>query len=127
MQQYLFFSVSTYSQFNHYIPFNINESKTILRKPELENSVADAKIIDVNFEMINKIILNKDEKIIISIPFEGENRLINLERFDVVNNSTKFVNGTSGGDIVINRERDFVSYTSNLKNRNVPLVAVTFF
>ncbi len=121
------FSVSTYSQFNHYIPFNINESKTILRKPELENSVADAKIIDVNFEMINKIILNKDEKIIISIPFEGENRLINLERFDVVNNSTKFVNGTSGGDIVINRERDFVSYTSNLKNRNVPLVAVTFF
>lgn len=118
---------SSYSQFKHYTPFTVNEIKTSIRSHDLEKSVTGAKIIDVNFETVNSIISNKDERIAVSIPFEGENRIIKLEKFDVVTGNTKFVKGTTGGDVVIKRDNDFVSYTSNLKDRNNPLVAVTFF
>lgn len=125
----LFFAISTgiFAQLNHYSPFTVNESKTSTRHLELENSVAGAKIIDVNFESIKQLIGKREEKISISIPFEGKDHYAVLSKFDIINDNTVFAKGTEAGDVIFSRKNDFASYTSDLKDKNSPLVVITFF
>ncbi|HAX48742.1 MAG TPA: M12 family metallo-peptidase [Ignavibacteria bacterium] len=123
----LLFAAGSFAQQQSYNPFSINELKTGLRSSELEKSVSDAKIVDVNFDVVKEIISRRDDKINISLPFEGRNLAAALTKFDITNGNTRFTEGTTAGDIILQRKNDYVSYTSDLKDKNSPLVVVTFF
>lgn len=124
---FIFLTAGSFSQSNHYSPFSVNVSKSNLKSTELLNSVTDAKIIDVNFDEVLRIIRNREENISLTVPFEGNTLNVELKKFDIINSNTKFVKGTGAGDVIINRINDFVSYTSDLKDINSPLVVITFF
>ncbi|MBE2226103.1 MAG: hypothetical protein IAE93_02120 [Ignavibacteria bacterium] len=123
----LLFAAGSFAQQQSYNPFSINELKTGSRSSELEKSVSDAKIVDVNFDVVKEIISRRDDKINISLPFEGRNLAAALTKFDITNGNTRFTEGTTAGDIILQRKNDYVSYTSDLKDKNSPLVVVTFF
>jgi len=123
----LLFAAGSFAQQQSYNPFSINELKTGSRSSELEKSVSDAKIVDVNFDVVKEIISRRDDKINISLPFEGRNLAAALTKFDITNGNTLFTEGTAAGDIILQRKNDYVSYTSDLKDKNSPLVVVTFF
>ncbi|MBN8585499.1 MAG: zinc-dependent metalloprotease [Ignavibacteria bacterium] len=123
----IFGLVPVCSQTNIYNPFSINYAKTSLAAGELSKSVDDAEIVDVDFNLINKIIDNNSENITLSIPHNGSNLVIKLNRFDILDDNIKIVEGTASGDKQITSKKEFASYTGNLYDINSPLVAVTFF
>lgn len=124
----LLFSLTViYSQSNLIEPFKINNYKTSIASQELNKAVDDAKIIDVNFNLINNIIDNKSSTISIKIPFQGTELQVNLQKFDILTGNAKIVSGTEKGDKLLANKPDFIAYTSNLNDKNSPLVVVTFF
>jgi len=116
-----------YSQASVYEPFRINNMKTSLAAGELSKYVDDAEIVDVDFNAVDRIIDNNSSSIKLSIPHNGTNVVVNLQRFDILTENAKIVEGTSSGDKQISRNKEFVAYTGNLYDKNSPLVAVTFF
>ncbi len=126
----LFFLMSVsivFAQANVYQPFRVNEMKTNSSSAELSKSVEGAKIIDVNFNTVNEILSARSETISVSLPVNGSVMQVELHRFDILKEDAKIVSGTLNGDVLQNRNNDFVSYTSSLKDINSPLVVVTFF
>lgn len=116
-----------FAQANVYSPFTVNEMKSNSSSTELSKSVDGAKIIDVDFGAVNSILSNRSETITVKLPYNGSDMQVNLHRFDILREDAKIVSGTLGGDVLHNRNNDFISYTSNIKDINSPLVVVTFF
>jgi len=116
-----------FSQANVYEPFSVNEMKTNSASSELSKSVDGAKIVDVNFSTVIDILNKRSGSITLKLPFNGSNMQVNLKKFDILKEDAKIVSGTPGGDVLLNRNNEFVSYTSDLKDKNSPLVVVTFF
>lgn len=111
----------------NYSPFTVNQSKTNLAKNSLGAFVDDAKIVDVDMVTVGRIIDEGTEKISLNMPFEGIERSVTLYRFDILTGDAKIVEGTLNGDKLMNNSRDFIAYTSDLKDKTNPLVTVTFF
>lgn len=116
-----------FSQTNVFEPFSVNEMKTNSASHELSKSVEGAKIVDVNFNTVNEILNSRSGSITVKMPFNGSNMQVNLKKFDILKEGAKIVSGTPGGDVLLNRSNDFVSYTSDLNDKVSPLVVVTFF
>ncbi len=119
--------LTVFTQSNSYEPFKINNIKTSLASSELTKSVDDAKIVDVNFDAVKKIITAKSSVINIKIPYNGSDLQVNLRKFDILQEGAKIVAGTEAGDKILENKSDFVAYTSDLSDRNSPLVVITFF
>ena len=116
-----------FAQANLYSPFRVNEMKSNSSSAELSKSVDGAKVIDVNFSMVNEILNSRSESITVKLPFNGSDMQVNLHRFDILTDGAKIVSGTPGGDVLLNRNNEFVSYTSDLNDKYSPLVVITFF
>lgn len=121
------YSLSSFSQYNAITPFVINQQKTQSISQDIKNSVDDAKIVDVNKDIINRIVSEKSDRISIRLPLENTSYDLNLERFDILAPGYKVVGGTQSGDRDISSQVSFVSYTSSLKDKNSPTYVLTFF
>ncbi len=117
---------SLLSQSGSYSPFAVNTQKTAALTADIKNAVDDAKIVDVNLEMINRILSNKSERISMSLPLENHLYNLTLERFDILAPGYKVVGGTVSGDRNISQQVSFVSYTTPLHDKNSPLFVVSF-
>ncbi len=115
------------SQSNIFEPFKVNYSKTSLASTELNKVVEDAKIIDVNFDIVNKILDDKSNTISIKIPYNGSELQVSLQKFDILKDDAKIVSGTESGDKLLSNKPDFIAYTGNLHDKYSPLIVVTFF
>lgn len=107
-------------------PFKINYSKTSAASSELNQYVEDSKIIDINFNEVNRIINQKSDYISLKIPYNNSELTVTLKRFDILTPNAKIVSGTNNGDVQISTP-DFAAYTSDLYDKNSPLITVTFF
>ena len=116
-----------YSQQNIYAPFSINTAKTNSVSKELKESVDNPGIVDINFSEVSRIVNLKSESISVSVPFKGSNIVLNLKKFDILTPDAKIVAGTENGDKIVNMNNSFVVYTSDLYDKNTPLVVFTFF
>jgi hypothetical protein len=123
----LFNAAVVLSQTGVYEPFSINEMKSNSAESELSKLVNGAKIVDVNFNVINQILESRSGSINIKLPFNGANMQVKLHKFDILKEDAKLVAGTLNGDVLMNRKNEFVAYTSDLKDKYSPLVVVTFF
>jgi hypothetical protein len=121
------YSVSSFSQSAFYSPFEINQQKTQSVSQDIRSAVDEAKIVDVNKEMINRIVSEKSDKINIRLPLDNRYYDLTLERFDILAPGYKVVGGTQTGDRDISGEVSFVTYTSSLKDKNSPTYVFTFF
>lgn len=129
--KYIFALVFLYSgaisaQSDVYVPFTVNNMKTNSVSPEIKNAVDDAKIADVNKEVINAVLNSSKEKINIRIPVENKFYDVALEKFEILTSDAKIVGGTLNGDRSVKNEVKFVSYTSSLKDKNSPLFIFSF-
>ncbi|MEO8513650.1 MAG: M12 family metallo-peptidase [Ignavibacteria bacterium] len=108
-------------------PFRVNNFKTNSASAELNKVVDDAKIVDVNFDVVNRILDAKSNSISIKIPYNGTDLQVTMQKFDILRDDAKIVAGTESGDKPLANKTDFVAYTGNLNDKNSPLVVVTFF
>ncbi len=107
--------------------FKVNESKSQIKSAELKSTVEGLKVVDVDMNAVKSIIANNDEFISIQIPFEGTMFGTRMKRFDVMAPGSRIVSGTAAGDVLLNSKTSFVAYTSDLYDKNSPLVVITFF
>lgn len=107
--------------------FKVNESKSQIKSAELKSTVDGLKVVDVDMNAVKSIIANNDEFITVEVPFEGTMFRASMKRFDVMAPGSKIVSGTSAGDVLLSNKTPFVAYTSDLYDRNSPLVVITFF
>jgi hypothetical protein len=107
--------------------FRVNESKSQTRSAELSATVEGLKVVDVDMNSVRKIIQNNDEYINIRLPFEGTMFGAKLKRFEILAPGSRIVSGTPAGDILLKESAPFVAYTSDLYDKNSPLVVITFF
>ncbi len=121
------FCANVFSQPNAYSPFSLNASKTSLISTEIRNAVDDAKIINVDFTSVRDILRKKSGSITVRIPFNNNDITLDLKKFDILAPGAKIVGGTETGDRQIDMNSSFVVYTSELKDKNIPLVVITFF
>ncbi len=121
------FTATAFSQSNIFEPFKVNYTKTNLASSELNKIVDDAKIVDVNLDIVNQILDAKSNSISLKIPYNGIELQILLQKFDILNDDARIVSGTESGDKVLSKKPDFIAYTGNLNDKNSPLVVVTFF
>lgn len=120
-------TASSFSQQATYSPFTVNQQKTTSIPNNIKKDVDDAKIVDVNHSMINEILTRKADKINVRLPLENNYYDLTLEKFEILAPGYKVVGGTENGDRDISGEVNFVSYTSNLKDKNLPTFVLTFF
>lgn len=121
------FCASAFSQQNSYSPFSPDAAKTSLLSSEIRNAVDDAKIINVDFASVREILRKKSDKISIRIPFGNQYLTVDLRKFDILAPGSRIVAGTPNGDRPVDMNNSFVVYTSELKDRNIPLVVFTLF
>lgn len=107
--------------------FSVNESKSQTKSAELKSTVDGLKVVDVDMNAVRNIIAANDEFITIQIPYEGTMYRAEMKRFEVMAPGSKIVSGTAAGDVLLNNKTPFVAYTSDLYDKNSPLVVVTFF
>ncbi len=119
--------LSAFSQPAVYEPFRVNNYKTSMNSTELSKSVDDAKVVDVDLNIVNKILQEKSSSINIKIPYNGADLQVTLQKFDILTSDAKIVAGTEAGDKLLTNKTDYVAYTGNLKDKNAPLIVVTFF
>lgn len=117
----------SYSQHSVYMPFSLNDAKSIAVKNLMSNEISDVKAVDVDFNIVNEIVLSKPDNIKIRIPFNKENFVVELKKFEILTQNALIAEGTTKGDIIKNYNESFVAYTSNLSDKHSPLVTVTFF
>lgn len=120
-------AISVFAQEFSYSPFQINETKSSSPGNVLKEYVDDAKIVDVNFTIVNTIINNRSENITVKIPFNGSELQVKLKRFEILKDDAIIVSGTESGDRIEKISHNFIAYTSNLDDKNSPLVVITFF
>ena len=116
-----------YSQQNYYAPFSLNPVKTNSVSKEIKESVDNPGIVDINFSEVSRIVNLKSESISVSVPYKGSSLLLDLKKFDILTPGAKIVAGTENGDKIVNMNNSFVVYTSDLYDKNAPLVIITFF
>lgn len=119
--------LSAFSQPAVFEPFRVNNYKTSMASTELSKSVDDAKVVDVDLNVINRIIDEKSQSISIKIPYNGSDINVTLQKFDILKDGAKIVAGTETGDKVFTNKTDFIAYTGNLNDKNAPLIVITFF
>ena len=118
-------SVSLFAQ-RVFAPFEINQQKTNSMPSEIKSNVDDAKIIDINYNVIRQIISQKLDKISLRLPYQNGNLNIELKKFDILAPGAKIVAGTVTGDKRVDFNNSFIAYTSDLNDKNSPLVVATF-
>lgn len=118
---------NVYPQQSSYSPFSVNEFRTTSINSEIKNAVDDAKIINVDFSSIRDILSRKAGNITVRIPHNNEMLSVELKKFDILAPGALIVGGTSGGDRTVNMNNSFVVYTSDLSDKNSPLVVISFF
>jgi hypothetical protein len=92
-----------------------------------ERSVDGAVILDIDRNQLQQIISQKDNRINISFPVSVNNNIdLILERFDITDEKTKIVSGTSRGDVEVNIKDRFASYRGNIKGIGNSLVSISF-
>ena len=119
--------LSVFSQPAVFEPFRVNNYKTSINSTELNKSVDDAKIVDVDLNAVNRILDEKSNSISLKIPYNGSDLQVTLQKFDIMQDGAKIVAGTEAGDKIFANKTDFIAYTGNLNDKNSPLVVVTFF
>lgn len=119
--------LSVFSQPTVFEPFRVNNYKTSMNSTELNKSVDDAKIVDVDLKAVNRILDEKSNSISLKIPYNGSDLQVTLQKFDIMQDGAKIVAGTEAGDKIFANKTDFIAYTGNLNDKNSPLVVVTFF
>jgi Metallo-peptidase family M12/Secretion system C-terminal sorting domain len=121
------FSLNLFSQYNSYSIFSVNSAKTGNLSNEIRTAVDEAKVIDVDFSSVKQIVNRKSERISVQVPLNGSMLNVELNRFEILAPGAKIVGGTQNGDRVIDMNNSFVVYTSELRDKNTPLVVMTFF
>jgi hypothetical protein len=116
-----------FSQSAVYSPFSINSSKTLIVANELRGSVDGLKVIDVDKNMLSRIVRERTGKIAIDLPSGSGVIRTQLTRFDILTPDAKIVAGTETGDRTIDMNNSFVVYTSDLHDRNTPMIVLTIF
>lgn len=93
----------------------------------LQDAVSDAVILNVDAVSLQRIIASKENSIILSLPIEnGTMTDVMLERFDIINENTRIVEGTTKGDVPFKLANNFVSYRGYIEGVNRALVSITF-
>ncbi len=108
-------------------PFKVNINKTNSISAEIRSAVDDAKIIDVDLNAIRQIVERKSESILVEVPYNNSVIRLALNKFEILAPGAKIVAGTVNGDRPVDMNNSFVVYTSDLKDKNSPLVVMTFF
>jgi hypothetical protein len=120
------FSVSLFSQDGVFAPFEINQQKTNSLPSDITGKVDDAKIVDVNNAAVRQIILQKPDKISLRLPYKSGSQYIGLKKFDILAPDAKIVAGTPSGDKRIDYRNSFAAYTTDLYDKQSPLVIAAF-
>lgn len=118
---------AVFSQGQNYSPFSINERKTNSISKKVKDAVDDAKIVDINTDAVRNIVSSKPEKLSLRIPVDNRYYDVSLNRFDILTPDAKIVGGTTNGDRSVKDNLNFVSYTSDLYDKSVPLFVFSFY
>lgn len=123
----LFLTGSLLSQSVVFSPFSVNAAKTQSLSNELRSSVEGLTAVDVDKNMLAKIVRERHEKISIDLPSGNNVIRTQLTRFELLTPDAKIVAGTDAGDRQINMNNSFVVYTSDLHDKNIPMIVLTIF
>lgn len=121
------FTGGIFSQSAVFSPFSINTVRTQSLSNELRSSVEGLTAVDVDKNMLAEIVRNRHEKITIDLPSGNKVVRTQLTRFELLTPDAKIVAGTDAGDRQIDMNNSFVVYTSDLHDRNAPMIVLTIF
>ncbi len=121
------FSAIAYSQQASYSPFSINHTKTVEVSSQLQNTVDDILILNLNSTAISELLSRKSNSIRLQFPFE-ENRTISLSlnKFDVLTDDVKFIASNGTTRIEHSLKDKLVFYRGFVPELNNALVTFTF-
>lgn len=107
--------------------FNISDNSSILNNAELQKTVSNAVIINVNKEELISLCENRSPEITIDIPYSqfGIAKL-NLKRFDILKPDAKIVARTINGNEEVQLNDLAVSYKGEVEGLSNTLVSITF-
>jgi len=123
----LFLTGGLFSQSAVFSPFSINTVRTQSLSNELRSSVEGLTAVDVDKNMLAEIVRSRHEKISIDLPSGNKVVRTQLTRFELLTPDAKIVAGTDAGDRQIDMNNSFVVYTSDLHDRNAPMIVLTVF
>ncbi|MCC7158244.1 MAG: zinc-dependent metalloprotease [Ignavibacteria bacterium] len=124
---FLMLASGLFAQPAYLSPFKVNVNKTNSISKEIKSAVNDAKIIDVDLNIVKQVVEKKSESISVEVPNGISTIRLVLNRFEILAPGAKIVAGTVSGDKPVDMNNTFIVYTSNLKDKNSPLVVMTFF
>ncbi|MGH2574468.1 MAG: hypothetical protein ACRDFC_02080, partial [Ignavibacteria bacterium] len=123
----LVYSVNLYSQDSRYVPFSIDQTKTLNPPSEVSSSVDDAVILNVNFNVIKNILQQKGENIYLVVPVNTSRTVTaNLKKFELLAPGARIVSGTRNGDKEI-QINEFTAYAGNIPELENSHIAISFF
>jgi hypothetical protein len=116
-----------FSQGAAYVPYTVNEQKTRSVSQRVKDAVDDAKIVDINTDAVRNIVSSKPERLSLRLPVDNRFYDVTLNRFDILTPDAQIVSGTTNGDKSVKENLRFVSYTSDLHDKNSPLFVFSFY
>src|SRR5574341_514629 len=92
------FAVTVQSQTHYHSLFSVNITKSANKPEWIDNSVSGSLIMDINNESVLQIISKKENRIVISFPYDiNKYAELELERYDIIAPGAKIVEGTIYG------------------------------